>query len=414
MRDQLLGIEPEDYDIATSAIPQQVLELFPKGKPIGAHFGVILVYLDGHAFEIATFRTDGSYNDGRRPDSVAYSSPEEDAQRRDFTINGLFYDPVADEVIDFVGGRADIEAKQVRAIGDADSRLREDYLRLLRAIRFAARLGYEVEVATWSAIVRHAPDLRTISVERIREEFSRILLHPSRLRGFDLLVSSGLMAQIIPEILDLQGCEQPPQFHPEGDVFVHTRLMLSLLDEAEISLPLVLAVLLHDIGKPATYSYDEAAGRIRFNGHDKVGTGMAEEILRRLKFPNQVIEATCELVSRHMRFMGVQQLRTAKLKRFMNGKHFRAELELHRVDCLGSWGGLDNYEFLKAKQEEFARAPLVPPPLISGADLIARGQRPGPGFAAILTEAQTLQLEGDLEDREQALEWLDGRLAGER
>lgn len=410
VRDSLTGIEPKDYDIATSAVPAQVLELFPNGKSVGAHFGVILVKRGEFSFEIATFRTDGSYTDGRRPESVEYSTPEEDAQRRDFTINGLFLDPLSGEIIDFVGGCADIEARQLRAIGNPEERLREDYLRLLRAIRFAARFEFEIEPATWKAITQHAADIRTISAERIRDELSRILVHPTRVRGFDLLVESGLMAQLIPEILELRGCEQPPQFHPEGDVFVHTRLMLSLLPDYP-SLPLVLAVLLHDIGKPATYSCDESEQRIRFNGHDKVGAEMTEGILRRLKFPNATIDATTEMVARHMAFMNVRQMRTSKLKRFMNGEHFADELELHRVDCLGSWGGLDNYEFLVAKAEEFASAPLVPPPLVTGRDLIDRGRRPGPEFRAILTEIQNLQLEGELVDRAQALAWLDERLS---
>lgn len=409
VRDSLLGFEPKDFDIATSATPPQVVSLFPGGRSVGAHFGVILVKRGKFTFEIATFRTDGSYTDGRRPESVEFSTPEQDAERRDFTINGLFLDPISNEIIDFVGGRADIEARLVRAIGDPNERLREDYLRLLRAIRFAARFDYEIEPNTWQAIDQHAADILTISAERIREEFSRILIHPTRLRGFDLLVESGLMAQIMPEILALRGCEQPPQFHPEGDVFVHTRLMLSLLPE-QASLPLVLAVLLHDIGKPATFSFDEEAGRIRFNGHDKVGAEMSEKILRRLKFSNAIVSATTEMVSRHMAFMNVQQMRTSKLKRFMNGEHFDDELELHRVDCLGSWGGLDNYEFLQSKAEEFASAPLVPPPLITGRDLIERGQQPGPRFREILTEAQNLQLEGTIDDREAALVWLDGRL----
>ena len=342
---------------------------------------------------------------------MAFSTPEEDAQRRDFTINGLFYDPVTDEVHDYVGGRADIEARRLRAIGDPDARLRDDYLRLLRAIRFAARLDYQIEPATWSAIKQHAADLQTISAERIRDELDRIIVHPSRLRGFDLLVESGLMAQTVPEILDLQGCEQPPQFHPEGDVFAHTRLVLSLLPE-EASLPLVLSALLHDIGKPATSRYDEGDGRIRFDGHDKVGAEMTEVILRRLKYPNHTIAAATEMVARHMAFMNVQQMRTAKLKRFMNGDHFQDELELHRADCLGSSGRLDNYEFLKAKQDEFANAPLIPPPLVTGQDLIDRGQKPGSSFREILTEIQTLQLEGALQTRERALEWLDAKLAG--
>ena len=411
VRDQLLGIEPKDYDIATSATPDQVLQIYPKGKTVGAHFGVVLVYLHDHPFEIATFRTDGSYEDGRRPESVEFSTPEEDARRRDFTINGLFFDPVTEELIDHVGGRADFEARVIRAIGDPDARLREDYLRLLRAIRFAARLDYEIAPETWSAITSHAPDLKTISAERIRDEFDRILLHPSRLRGFDLLVESGLMRQIAPEILELRGCEQPPEFHPEGDVFDHTRLMLGLLPE-QVSLPLALSVLFHDIAKPATAKYDDGAGRFRFNGHDKLGAEMTEDILRRLKYSNHTIHATATMVSRHMAFIDVKQMRTAKLKRFMSGEHFQDELELHRVDCLSSHGSLENYEFLKEKEASFAAAPLIPPPLVTGDDLKERNLRPGPRFREILTEIQTQQLEGTLATRQQALAWLDQHLAG--
>ena len=406
VRDQLRGVAPADYDIATDATPEQVVDLFPNARLVGAHFGVVIIREGEHMFEVATFRNDGSYLDGRRPEQVEFSTPEEDAQRRDFTINGLFFDPVADRLIDYVDGERDIEAGVIRAIGDPDARFGEDHLRLMRAVRFAARFGYEIDPGTWSALLEHAPSLARISAERIRDEFSAILLNGHRVRGFDLLVESGLMAHVIPEILDLKGCEQPPQFHPEGDVFVHTRLMLSLL-EGEPSLPLVLSVLLHDIGKPATYSYDEEAGRIRFNGHDKVGAEMAGRILRRLKYSNEVVGAVFAMVENHMVFKDVQNMRTAKVKRFMARPTYRDEMELHRVDCLGSWGGLDNYEFLHAKEEEFANEPIIPPPLITGTDLIERGWERGPAIGETLRRVQDLQLEGGLKSREEALAWLE-------
>lgn len=411
VRDLVRGVEPHDYDIATSARPEEVMALFPKAKAVGAHFGVVLVRGGAHHFEVATFREDGVYSDGRRPDSVRFSSAVEDARRRDFTINGLFLDPVENRIIDYVGGQADLEAGLVRAIGEARQRFREDHLRLLRAVRFATVLGFEIEPETWLALKEMAPRLADISVERVREEFSKTLLHPNRVRGFDLLCDSGLMEWIIPEVLTLRGCEQPPEYHPEGDVFVHTRLMLSLLPESA-SLPLVLSVLLHDIGKPATQQWDEVAGRFRFNEHDRVGATMAEAILRRLRYSNEVIDAVTEMVAQHMAYMNVQKMRPAKLKRFMARPTFTEELELHRVDCLGSHGSLDNLDFLREKQEEFAREPIIPPRLVTGNDLIALGLAPSPQFRHWLEEAQTRQLEGALTTREEALAWLREEVAG--
>ncbi len=407
VRDELRGATPKDYDIATGAPPEEVQALFENSRAVGAHFGVILVHEDGNDYEIATFRTEGDYSDGRRPDSVEFASAEEDAERRDFTINGIFLDPLTGEIIDFVGGQDDIERRRIRAIGDPEERFGEDHLRMLRAVRFSAALDFEIEQATFDAIKKHAPEIKRISEERIRDEISRILVAPSRVRGFDLLVESGLMEQVFPEILELQGCEQPPQFHPEGDVFVHTRLMLSLLPEEEVSLPLVLSVLFHDIGKPATYSFDEDHQRIRFNGHDRIGAEMTRDILKRLKYPNEIVDDAVDMVARHMIFKDVQKMRTSKLKRFMASETFEDEMELHRVDCLGSWGGLDNYEFLKQKAEEFANEPLIPPRFVAGADLLERGWEPSPAFGRVLTEIQNLQLESALTSREEALTWLD-------
>jgi len=405
VRDTLLGREPKDFDVATDATPDVVKRLFPGALLVGAAFGVVVVRVDGIQIEVATFRTDGEYRDGRRPESVRFATALEDAQRRDFTVNGLFMDPETDEVIDHVGGRVDMEQRIIRAIGEPKQRFTEDHLRLLRAVRFATVLGFEIETTTWTAITAMADHLGTVSAERIRDEFSKIMLHPNRVRGFDLLVESGLIRAIIPEILVLQGCEQPPQFHPEGDVFIHTRLMLSLLPDT-VSINLVLSVLLHDIAKPATQTVDET-GRIRFNGHDRLGAEMTAQILRRLKYSNEVVDPTVEAVDCHMRFIEVKKMRLSKLKRFMARPHFDDELALHRVDCLGSNGLLDNYSFLIEQRQELSSAePLIPPRLITGADLIALGWHPGKALGALLGAIQTLQLEGTLSSREEALAWI--------
>lgn len=408
VRDLRRGVEPKDYDIATDATPGEILRIFPEGNTVGAHFGVVLVKHGGFSFEIATFRAEGEYRDGRRPESVTFTTPEQDARRRDFTINGLFFDPRTGETIDHVGGLADLESGVIRAIGDPVARFREDYLRMLRAVRFATVLDFAIETHTFAALRARAPHATEISPERVRDELDKIWLSPRRLKGFDLLVESHLMQAILPEILTLQGCEQPPQFHPEGDVFVHTRLMLSLLP-AEASLPLVLSVLFHDIAKPETYSYDAASDRIRFNGHDKLGAEMSAAILRRLRYPNHVIDAVTAAVANHMIFKDVKQMRTARLKRFMARETFADELELHRVDCAGSHGMLDNWEFLQDKAADFAAAPLIPPRLVTGHDLIQLGWPAGPELGEMLTRIQDLQLEGALTTREEALAWVRGQ-----
>ena len=405
VRDMLRGVEARDFDIATSARPEEVQRLFPRTVAVGAQFGVICVMDRGRQFEVATFRSDGAYIDGRHPQEVTFSSPREDAERRDFTVNGMFYDPVAGEVIDFVGGRADLDRRLLRAIGDAPSRFREDRLRMLRAVRFATVLEFSIDPATWDALQRQAAEINAVSAERIREELVRIFLSPNRVRGLDLLDQSGLLGRIIPEMMALTGCEQPPQFHPEGDVWVHTRAMLALLP-AQVSVPLVFAVLLHDIGKPPTFSLDPAEGRIRFNAHDKVGAGMTRAIMERLRFSGDEIEAAVEAVDQHMVFKDVQRMRIARLKRFMARPGFEDEMELHRVDCQSSHAMLDNYAFLREKQEQFACEPLIPPPLVNGRDLIALGWKPGPKFKEALDAVQTRQLEGALTTREEALEWI--------
>ena len=401
VRDLLLEKMPKDYDIATSATPEEILAVFPGGNTIGAHFGVVLIRRGGEDFEIATFREDGEYQDGRRPDTVTFTNAENDAARRDFTVNGMFYDPVEGRVIDYVGGRDDLEAGVLRAIGDPAARFAEDFLRMLRAVRFATVLEFEIDPATFAALQAHASRVSEISPERIRAELDKVWLSPNRVTGFDLLVDSGLMRAVLPEILDLQGCEQPPQWHPEGDVFVHTRIMLGLL-QPDASLPLVLSVLFHDIAKPATQTFDPD-GRIRFNGHDLLGAEMAERILRRLRYSNEVIEAATTGVTYHMQFQNVQNMRTATLKRFMSRSTFDDEMELHRVDCESSNGRLENYEFVREKAEEFAKEPLIPTPFVNGRDLIERGWKAGPEMGVELRRLQDLQLEGAFQTREEAL-----------
>ncbi len=404
VRDLLRGEVPKDIDIATGAPPEVVQKIFARTYAVGAHFGVVVVLEKEMQFEVATFRSDGAYLDGRRPTEVHFASAEEDAARRDFTINGMFFDPAKNEVIDYVGGRTDLVARTIRAIGDPAARFGEDRLRMLRALRFATILEFEIEPNTWSALRQQAATIRDISAERIREELVRIFMSPHRVRGWDLLDVSGLMAAILPEIEAMKGCEQPPQFHPEGDVFQHTRIMLQLLPEY-VSLPLVFSVLFHDIGKPRTSTVDET-GRIRFNGHDRVGAEMTEAVMERLRFSRAEIEATVEAVRQHMVFKDVPRMRVAKLKRFMARPTFEDELELHRVDCASSHGLLDNHQFLLGKREEFAREPIIPPPLVRGEDLIALGMKPGPRFGEILEEVETRQLEGALTSREEAIAWV--------
>ena len=409
VRDRLLGKEAHDIDIATSARPEEIQKLFPRTVAVGAQFGVIVVLEDGGEFQVATFRSDGAYRDGRHPESVAFTNAEGDARRRDFTVNGLFFDPLTRQILDFVGGEADLRAGILRSIGDPHARFAEDKLRLIRCVRFAASLGFEIEAETWRALVERAPEITAVSAERIRDELVKIFTHPSRVRGFDLLDQSGLLAILLPEVEALKGCEQPPDFHPEGDVFVHTRLMLSLLPE-RVSTPLVFSVLFHDIGKPPTFLIDET-GRIRFNGHESISASMTEKIFARLRFSNAETEATVVGVKNHMAFKDVQNMRVATLKRFLARPTIDDELELHRVDCQGSHGLLDNYDFLLRKREEFSNEPLIPPPLITGRDLIAAGLKPGPLFKKLLDSAQALQLEGGLKTREDALAWLREELA---
>ncbi|MGA2139701.1 MAG: CCA tRNA nucleotidyltransferase [Verrucomicrobiia bacterium] len=411
VRDMVRGVEPHDYDIATSATPEQVRQLFSKTVPVGAQFGVVLVLDGGHQFEVATFRSDEAYVDGRRPTSVRYGSPEEDAQRRDFTINGLFYDPIEGQVIDFVNGRADIERKLVRTIGDPRQRFTEDKLRLLRCVRFAANLGYDIESATFDAVKEMTAQIQLVSAERIRDELIKTLTRSHAGRGLELLRATGLLAEVLPEVAAMQGVEQPPEFHPEGDVFAHTRMMLDALPPHP-SVTLAFAVLLHDVGKPPTF--ERAPDRIRFNEHDRVGAELAETILRRLRFSNDETDRIVLCVREHMRFQFVKEMRPAKLKRILARETFPDELELHRIDCAASHRNLENYEFLKAKVIEMPPAVMKPAPLLTGHDLLALGLKPGPTVGQILREAEEMQLEERLKSRAEALEFAKSRVTAAR
>jgi len=399
VRDLLLNRAPKDFDVATSARPNELLRLFPRSGQVGAHFGVVLVR-DGEAqVEVATFRSDLDYTDGRRPASVHFeTSPEQDALRRDFTINALLLDPDTGEVMDFTGGRADLTAGVIRAIGDPVRRFQEDHLRLLRAVRFAARLNFSIEPATFAAMQQLAPAIRGISAERVRDEISRILTEGGARRGFELLDSSGLLREILPEVAALQGVEQPPAFHPEGDVWTHTLIMLEGLRNPPIEL--ALGVLLHDIGKPATFRIAE---RIRFDGHVEKGLEIAHPLLNRLRYPGAVIEQVEALIANHMKFKDVPNMRESRLKRFLRMPKFDEHLELHRLDCLSSHGSLENYAFAVRKLHEAPPEQLRPRPLITGRDLIAAGFTPGPKFSAALHEVEDAQLEGRASTREEAM-----------
>jgi poly(A) polymerase len=402
VRDQLLGREAKDYDIATSALPDQVQKLFPRVTDLtGKSFGVVRVLVGEGSYEVATFRHDVAYEDGRRPVAVRFTTAEEDAQRRDFTINGLFYDPVADRVIDYVGGEADLKARVLRAIGDPAARFAEDHLRLLRAIRFATRLNFKIEAGTWVALVAMAPQIRGISAERVRDELNLIFTTSKPELGLDLLDKSGLLAHVLPDIYALHGVEQPPQFHPEGDVFEHVRLMLTKIREPDLNL--AWSILLHDVGKKATATIDEN-GRIRHSGHETVGADMAERIMTGLRYDNKTIATVREAVKYHMQFKDVHDMRPATLKRMMARPHFPLELELHRIDCDSSHGDLRFYDYLKHQLETMSPEEIEPPRLINGRDLLAMGIPPGRSLGVMLDTIYEAQLEGSIQSRSQALE----------
>jgi len=409
VRDMVMGIEPHDYDIATSALPDELMRLFPKSGSFGAAFGVIQVRGRFGNFEVATFRADAPSEDGRHPESVRFCSAREDVMRRDFTINGMLYDPVASRVIDWVGGQDDIKKAVVRAIGNPEERFSEDKLRLLRAVRFAARLGYSIDETTYAALCRAAPHIVEVSAERIREELLRILTSPNAGRAMRVMHDLGLLAPILPEIEALAGVEQPPQFHPEGDVMEHTCVML---DAARNPSPeLAMAILLHDVGKPQTQSISE---RIRFDEHDRAGEAMARDICRRLRFSNDQVDQIASLVGNHMRFMAVQEMKLSTLKRLLALPRFDEHLELHRLDCIASHGKLDNYGFIRRKMEELSREEIEPPPLVNGHDLIAMGYTPGPLFPRILGAVREEQLEGRLATKEEAMDFVRGRFGGQK
>ncbi len=405
VRDMLMGKRPHDYDVATDARPEQVMQLFQKTLAVGAHFGVVIVRLRGKSYEVATFREEWGYSDGRRPDGVRFSTPKADAGRRDFTINGLFYDPVADKVIDYVGGRKDLKAGIIRAIGDPEARFMEDKLRMLRAVRFSSRFGFPIEKNTGEAIIRYADSILDVSAERTKEELVGLLLDNAA-EGVRMMDRYGLLKAVLPEIEAMKGVEQPPEFHPEGDVYEHTLLMLEKMKRPySKKIEFVLGVLLHDVGKPETYKVKE---RIRFDRHTEKGADKAEKVLHRLRFANDTIKTVTELVREHMRFMHVQDMREAKLKRLFRNENFELHLELHRLDCLASHGDLSNYYFCRKKLRQFKKEEkiLKPPRLITGDDLIEMGLAPGPRFKEILEALEDAQLEGLVTDREQALSWV--------
>lgn len=411
VRDELRGVEPKDYDVATNARPEAIQHLFPRTVPVGAAFGVVLVLMNDHRFEVATFRSDDGYVDGRHPSHVTFTDARHDAERRDFTINGLFLDPMENRVLDFVGGQQDIQRKLVRTIGDPVKRFTEDKLRMLRGIRLASTLGYEIQTETFAAIRNMAAQLTQVSAERIRDELINIFTGPNAGRGLELLDQSGLLHEVLPEVEAMKGVAQPPQFHPEGDVFTHTKLMMDALREP--STVLAFACLLHDVGKPPTFTLaaeKDGSERIRFSEHDKVGVEIADGLLRRLRFPNDERERILACIENHMTFKDVRNMRRATLRRLLSRETFADELELHRIDCMASHRDVENYDFLRAKQAEFAAIPPKPPPLINGHDLIALGMEPGPELGAILREVEELQLEDKLRTRDEALEFARARV----
>jgi poly(A) polymerase len=410
VRDLLLGREPADYDVTTNATPEEVMKLFPESVAVGAQFGVMLIPRDGLKVEVAAFRSDVGYSDGRHPDRVVYSkTPEEDVQRRDFTINGLLMRHDTGEVFDFVGGQADLKAEIIRAIGEPSRRFTEDKLRMMRAVRFAARFGFEIEATTFRAIRRHAGEIHQVSPERLRDELTKLLTEGAARQGFELLEETWLLEQVLPEIASMKGVEQPPQYHPEGDVWMHTRMMLEGLP-AGSSPTLAWGVLLHDVGKPPTFRpASETGDRIRFDGHVEVGVRMAEEICRRLRFSNEETEQILALVANHMRFKDVESMRTSTLKKFVRQPHFDEHLALHRLDSLSSNRHLEAYEFVQRFIAETPPEQVRPERLLTGDDLQGMGFRPGPLFSEILGALEEVQLEGEIKSREEAEEYVQKR-----
>jgi tRNA nucleotidyltransferase/poly(A) polymerase len=412
VRDLLLHREPADYDVATDATPAEVLSLFPNSLSVGAQFGVVLVLENDARVEVATFRSDVGYSDGRHPDRVVYAqTPQEDVQRRDFTINGLLMDPASGRIFDYIGGQKDLKTGVVRAIGDATRRFEEDKLRMMRAVRFAARFGYSIEAQTFAAIRRHSPAIRQVSAERIREELTKLLTEGAARRGFELLDEAGLLEAVLPEVSRMKGVEQPPLYHPEGDVWIHTRLMLEQLP-AGASPTLAWGVLLHDVGKPPTFrSAVETGDRIRFDRHVEVGTQMAAEICGRLRFSNEETGQIGALVANHLRFKDAQEMRPSTLKRFVRLPRFEEHLELHRLDCISSHRNLEAHDYVSRFLAETPASEVRPERLITGEDLKRMGLQPGPLFATILRAVEDARLDGEVHDREAALVFARARSA---
>ena len=400
VRDLLLGVKPKDYDVATDARPDRIMDLFPRSGRVGAHFGVVLVRDVFDQVEVATFRSDHDYLDGRHPEQVRFESdPREDVLRRDFTINGLMMDPDTGTVLDFVDGRGDLARGVVRAIGDPNARFREDHLRLLRAVRFAARFGFEIDPATFDAMQRAHALILNMAMERVREELVRILTEGGARRGFELLDASGMLSDLLPEVAAMKGVEQPPEYHPEGDVWQHTLLLLEQLRQPTPTL--ALGALLHDVGKPPTF---RVADRIRFDGHVEEGVRLARSILTRLRFSREEMEQVEALVDNHMRFKDVGRMKESTLKRFLRLPEFQDHLELHRLDAMSSNRRLENYEIAKSKFEEYTAEHLQPAPLLTGADLIGMGYKPGPQFSRILAVLEDAQLEGRIQSQDEAMD----------
>jgi putative nucleotidyltransferase with HDIG domain len=407
VRDLLLKVNPKDYDIATDARPLDVAQLFPGSLQVGAHFGVMIVRESDVQVEVATFRSDHNYVDGRHPSEVLFEmDPRKDVLRRDFTINALLMDPETEQVLDYVGGQADLAAGLIRSIGAPEARFREDHLRLLRAVRFAARLGFEIESVTEGAITRLNPLILDVAAERNRDELVRILTEGGARRGFEMMMRTGLLSQLLPEVVAMRGVQQPPEFHPEGDVWTHTMMMLDGLKNPTPTL--ALGVLLHDVGKPPTFRFAE---RIRFDGHVEAGVELTRAIMARFRFSNEETRQVEALVANHMKFKDAPKMKDSTLKRFLRLDEFDEHLELHRLDCSSSHGSLGNYSFVREKREELGVEQITPPRLLTGQDLIDAGYRPGPEFGQVLREVEDAQLEGRVSTKEEALEmarhWLD-------
>ncbi len=410
VRDRLLDLDPKEVDVTTNATPESVQEVFPRTYAVGAKFGVIVVLIDEVQIEVATFREDRDYTDGRHPDTVVFSDAEHDANRRDLTINALLYDPIERVIIDYVEGLRDLDHGCIRAIGDPDVRFREDYLRTLRAIRFAARFGFTLDNSTRLAIERNAPEVNKVSAERIFEELTKILTGPAPDIAFRLLDTCGLLREVLPEIQRMKGVQQPAEFHPEGDVWEHTLLVLKTMDHPNPKL--AWSALLHDVGKPPTFCINDR-GRESFPLHAKIGAELSVEILRRFKCSREHIEAVRDAVYYHMSFAEVKKMRRSTLRRLLARETFEMELELHRIDCLSCHEKLGNYDFLIKTREEFDNEPPIPAPLLTGRDLLERGIPEGRRIGLVLKDALELQLNDDLTSRDAALRWLDDQLAKE-